>query len=55
MNLEGVILKDAYLIIIGEAQLDHQTLSGKVIAGICNMAKNYCIPVIAWCGKNALS
>ncbi len=54
MKLEEDI-KDADLIITGEGQLDHQTLSGKVIAGVCDLAKKYDIPVIALCGKNALS
>ncbi|AWW00128.1 glycerate kinase family protein [Arcticibacterium luteifluviistationis] len=45
-------LKGVDLIITGEGKLDHQTLSGKLIAGICKKAKS---PVIAVCGINELS
>ena len=44
-------LKGADLIITGEGKLDSQTLSGKVIAGVCKLAKKQQIPVIALCGS----
>lgn len=44
------LLKDADLVITGEGKLDSQTLSGKVIAGVCKEAKKYTVPVIAFCG-----
>lgn len=40
----------ADLIITGEGRLDTQTLSGKVIAGICSRAARHRIPVVALCG-----
>jgi len=43
------------LIITGEGKLDGQTLSGKVIAGVCRSARGQGIPVIALCGGMALS
>lgn len=43
------------LIITGEGKLDDQTLSGKVIAGVCRSAFPYRIPVIALCGMLELS
>lgn len=46
--------KDADLVITGEGRLDSQTLSGKVINGVCNAVKEYDIPVIALCGGLSL-
>ncbi|XEC96765.1 glycerate kinase [Paenibacillus tarimensis] len=46
-------LQHADLIITGEGRLDSQTLSGKVIAGICRKADG--VPVIALCGSMELS
>lgn len=43
-------IASADLIITGEGRLDAQTLSGKVIQGVCSMAKQYNKPVIAICG-----
>ena len=43
--------EQADLIFTGEGKLDHQTLSGKVIMGVSNMAKKHNIPVIALCGQ----
>ncbi|GAE25960.1 glycerate kinase [Halalkalibacter wakoensis JCM 9140] len=48
-------IKEADLIITGEGKLDSQTLSGKVIAGVCKRAAAYGVPVVALCGKNELS
>ncbi|PRX57281.1 glycerate kinase [Flagellimonas meridianipacifica] len=42
-------------IITGEGQLDKQTLSGKTIAGVLQAAKNYQIPVAAFCGSVSVS
>jgi len=47
-QLEGIDL-----IITAEGKIDRQTLSGKVIAGICKKAKAAKIPVIAICGTLA--
>ena len=38
------------LIITGEGKLDSQTEKGKVISGICRLAKKYKKPVIVVCG-----
>ncbi|MFM9948021.1 MAG: glycerate kinase [Saprospiraceae bacterium] len=38
------------LIVTGEGKIDHQTNHGKLIHGICEMAKAHGIPVIAFCG-----
>ncbi|MDE5415388.1 glycerate kinase [Alkalihalobacterium chitinilyticum] len=48
-------LDDACLVITGEGKLDEQTLSGKVISGVCKVANYHNIPVIAICGSNELS
>lgn len=47
-------IRDADLIITGEGRLDGQTLSGKVIAGVCRTAAQHAIPVIGVCGSMAL-
>lgn len=43
-------LREADLVITGEGRLDAQTVMGKVPAGIAAAAKQYNIPVIAFCG-----
>ena len=43
-------IKDAHWIITGEGKLDHQTLSGKTIAGVLESAKNHQKDVAAFCG-----
>jgi glycerate kinase len=43
------------LVITGEGRLDRQTLQGKLIKGICRIAKKYDIPVVAVCGSLALN
>ena len=50
-------IKDCDLIITGEGKLDAQTNQGKVVSGVCDLAKKYGKPVIAVCGtadKNAI-
>jgi glycerate kinase len=48
-------LSGADLIVTGEGRLDGQTLSGKVIAGVCRSAAVRKIPVVALCGSMELS
>jgi glycerate kinase len=48
-------LAGADLIITGEGKLDEQTLSGKVIAGVCRTARERGVPVAALCGAMALT
>lgn len=43
------------LIITGEGKIDQQTLDGKVVMGIHNLAKSHSIPIIAVCGIYDLS
>lgn len=43
-------LQQADLVITGEGYLDAQTTQGKVISGVCDLAKRYKKPVIAVCG-----
>ncbi|MEM7660324.1 MAG: glycerate kinase [Bacteroidota bacterium] len=38
------------LIITGEGKLDRQTKHGKVVSGVCELAKRHQVPVIAVCG-----
>jgi glycerate 2-kinase len=48
-------IRDADWILTGEGRLDEQTLSGKVIAGVCEAARKYRVPVLAVCGSAGLS
>lgn len=48
-ELESLI-KDCDLVITGEGKLDAQTVRGKVISGVCSLAKKYSKPIIAVCG-----
>jgi glycerate kinase len=48
-------IENANLVITGEGKLDEQTLSGKVIYGVCQTARKFGVPVIAICGKTELS
>ena len=52
MDLTGVeaILRDCKLVVTGEGKLDRQTERGKVVSGICDLAKKYGKPVTAVCG-----
>lgn len=43
-------MKTADLVITGEGKLDGQTLSGKVIKGVCSAAAKHNVPIIALCG-----
>jgi glycerate 2-kinase len=54
LHLEDQI-KLADLVITGEGKMDEQTLSGKVVLGVTNLARNYNKPVVAIVGKNELS
>ena len=44
------LIKDCDLVITGEGKLDLQTQEGKVISGVCNLAKKYNKSIIAVCG-----
>ncbi len=48
-QLENAI-KACDLVITGEGKLDNQTAQGKVISGVCQLAKEHDKPVIAVCG-----
>ncbi|MDQ0254144.1 glycerate kinase [Evansella vedderi] len=48
-------LENTDLLITGEGKLDTQTLSGKVIAGVCKIANKSNVPVIALCGGSTLN
>ncbi|MDH6366574.1 glycerate kinase/Entner-Doudoroff aldolase [Breznakia sp. PH1-1] len=45
------LIENADLIITGEGKIDKQTIHGKVIAGICNEAKQKDIPVVTLAGS----
>ncbi|MFI6075459.1 glycerate kinase [Actinoplanes sp. NPDC051343] len=45
-------LDQAGLVITGEGSFDHQSLRGKVVAGIANGARDRGIPCIVLCGRN---
>ncbi|WP_261131607.1 glycerate kinase [Bacillus sp. Marseille-Q3570] len=44
------LIEEVDLVITGEGRLDHQTLSGKVIAGVSKSAEKLKVPVIGLCG-----
>ena len=48
-------IKDADLVITGEGKLDYQTLEGKVVKGVADMARKYDVPVFAICGACEVS
>lgn len=48
-------LAGASLVMTGEGKLDEQTLSGKVIHGVCKRASTFGIPVMALCGGMDIS
>ncbi len=52
-NLESKI-QQADLVITGEGKFDEQTLQGKVINGITNMAKEHDVPVLVICGASEM-
>jgi glycerate 2-kinase len=43
------------LVITGEGKIDSQTLSGKVVAGVCSKAKERNIPIKAFCGISEIT
>ena len=43
--------KNIDYIITGEGKIDSQTIHGKLVNGVVNMAKRFNIPVVAVCGK----
>jgi glycerate kinase len=48
-------LRRADIVITGEGKIDHQTLSGKVVAGVARLAKGYGKSLIGVAGVNELS
>lgn len=48
-------LSGAALVLTGEGSLDEQTLRGKTIAGVCRMANEAGVPVVALGGRIALT
>lgn len=44
-------LAGADLVITGEGSLDSQSAAGKVVAGVCRLAQQYDVPVIALAGR----
>ncbi|MFO7256881.1 MAG: glycerate kinase [Bacteroidota bacterium] len=53
-NFKGQ-LRAADVVITGEGKIDHQTLSGKVVAGVARLAKGYGKLLIGVAGVNELS
>ncbi|MBO9597563.1 MAG: glycerate kinase [Cohnella sp.] len=51
----GEKIADADLILTGEGRLDRQTLSGKVVSGVCRSAREHDVPVVALCGAVTLT
>ena len=45
-----LLIKECDIIITGEGKIDLQTEKGKVISGICKLARKYKKPIIAVCG-----
>jgi glycerate kinase len=45
-------LDQADLVITGEGSFDHQSLRGKVVAGIANGARDRGLPCVVLCGRN---
>ena len=52
-NLEEKV-RSADFVITGEGKVDSQTLSGKVVKGVADLAKNTKKPLIVIAGKNEL-
>ncbi|MBC8151560.1 MAG: glycerate kinase [Bacteroidetes bacterium] len=48
-------IAESDLVITGEGRLDEQTLSGKVIRGLTQLAEPLQVPVVAFCGTLALT
>lgn len=53
-NLEKIV-KESDLIITGEGSIDEQSISGKLIDGVAEMAKKHSKRLWAYCGVNRLS
>ncbi len=53
LELEHKIMT-ADLVFTGEGKMDDQTLSGKVVMGVAQLAAKHAIPVVALVGKNEL-
>ncbi len=53
-QLEAAI-KACDVLITGEGKLDEQSMQGKVVSGVCQLAEKYKIPVIAVCGDATIS
>lgn len=51
----GERIAGADLVLTGEGRLDAQTLSGKVVAGVCELARGHGVPVAALVGSAALT
>jgi glycerate 2-kinase len=49
------LVRQSDLIITGEGKMDEQTLSGKVVKGVADLARKYGKPLIVIAGKNELS
>ena len=52
-SLESKV-KQVDLVITGEGSIDHQTLEGKVIAGLYELCKNLKVPMAVLCGRSNL-
>ena len=48
-------IADADVVITGEGKIDEQTLSGKVVKGVADLAARYGKPVVAVAGKSTIS
>ncbi|HZB14338.1 MAG TPA: glycerate kinase, partial [Chryseolinea sp.] len=49
------LVRESDLIITGEGKMDEQTLSGKVVKGVADLARKSGKPLIVIAGKNELS
>ena len=47
----GSLLAAADVVITGEGCLDHQSLSDKVVSGVCDLAAHHATPVVALAGR----
>ena len=53
IGLEDLV-KQSDLVITGEGKMDEQTLSGKVVKGVADLARKYDKPLVVLVGKNEL-
>jgi glycerate 2-kinase len=49
------LVRESDLIVTGEGKMDEQTLSGKVVKGVSDLARKYVEPLIVIAGRNELS